>query len=180
MAQVSQKKAPPEDELKHLHRLLTSAGQNLATAESCTGGLLSCWLTEFPGASEYFKGGLIAYSTQVKTEILGLSKEKIQQKGWATKDCAEDMAQGVKKLLQSDWAVAVTGVLGPKTGEKAEPVGQIAFAVVSKNLCQSLVKQFPPAGREHLRRTATLFALQFLISMVKMKIPEGGYVNQKG
>ena len=163
------KDLPPREELESLRQLLSRSKQTLAAAESCTGGLLSYWLTELSGASQYFKGGVIAYSAQVKIKALGMSQEKIEREGWATKACAEDMAQGVKNLLRADWAVAVTGVAGPKTGEKAEPVGQIAFAVASKNLCQSLVKHFPKAGRGDLRRTAALFALQFLISAVKVK-----------
>ena len=79
------------------------------------------------------------------------------------------MARGAKKLLRADWALAVTGVAGPKPGENGEPVEQIAFAVATPQFCQSLVKGFPQKRRGDLRRVAALFSLQFLISVFKME-----------
>ncbi len=128
--------------LKPIHNYFTQSNQSLCVVESCTGGLLSFWLTHSPGASQYFKGALVAYKTEVKIQLLGLCPQKIKKDGLCTVDCALSMAQGVKKLLKADWAVAVTGVAGPSKGEKGEPVGKVAFSVLSHQVQKSLVKQF--------------------------------------
>ena len=136
-------------------------------AESCTGGLVCFWLTHLSGSSKYFKGGLVCYSPQVKIEHLGLSQKKIKTEGLVTKYCALSMAQGVKKFLKADWALALTGIAGPSQGELGEPVGQIAFSLVSPGAKKSLIHFFKEPKRKDIRHQASLFALDFLISGFK-------------
>lgn len=157
----------PSDSLKKIHQIFIASGESLCAAESCSGGLLSLWLTHLPGASKYFKGALISYQTEAKVGLLGLDPEKIKKEGLVTEDCARSMAQGVKNLLKADWALAITGVAGPSAGNLGEPVGKVAFSLSSPLSQKSLIKQFKGPDREDIRRQSALFALDFLISGFK-------------
>ena len=132
----------PVQSLTKIHKHFIKAGESLCVVESCTGGLLSFWLTHLPDSSKYFKGGLVSYQTEVKTEHLGLQAEKIKKEGLVTENCALSMAQGVKNLLKADWALSITGIAGPSKGDLGEPVGKVAFALSSKKNQQKLNKTF--------------------------------------
>ena len=157
----------PNHLLKVIHKYFCNSKESLCVAESCTGGLLSFWLTETPGASQYFKGGIIAYQTAIKIEQLGLSPQKIAQEGLVTQNCVSLMAQSVKKKFKADWALSTSGIAGPSKGERGENVGKIAFSVCSPRAEKSLVKQFNDINRQTLRHKAGFFALDFLISEFK-------------
>ena len=153
--------------LKIIHDYFYNSGESLSVAESCTGGLLSFWLTALPGSSQYFKGGVTAYQTAVKVEQLGLSSQKIKQEGLVTQNCVLSMARSVKKKFNSEWALSSSGIAGPSKGERAENIGKIAFSVCSPISEKSIVKQFNDIGRQSLRYKASFFALDFLISEFK-------------
>ena len=153
--------------LKAIHKYFCDSKESLCVAESCTGGLLSFWLTETPGASQYFKGGIIAYQTAIKVEQLGLSAQKIEQEGLVTQNCVSFMARSVKKKFKADWALSTSGIAGAAEGERGENVGKMAFSVCSPKAEKSLVKQFNDISRQALRHKAGFFALDFLISELK-------------
>jgi len=153
--------------LQKIHNYFIHSKESLCTVESCTAGLLSFWLTHLPKASSYFKGGLISYQTELKIKLLGLSPEQIKQEGVVTKNCARSMAQGVKNLINADWALAITGVAGPDLGDLKEPVGKIAFALISKKGQKSQIQNFKGPKRQDIRHQSALFALDFLISELK-------------
>lgn len=154
----------PIPSLKKVQNYFNYSGESLCLAESCTGGLLSFWLTHLPGSSKYFKGSLVSYKTEVKTSLLGLSESTIQKEGLVTEKCALSMAQGVKKLLNANWAIAITGVAGPSLGLLEEPVGKVAFSLISQKTKKSHVQQFESLNRKDTMHQAALFALDFLIS----------------
>jgi PncC family amidohydrolase len=110
-------------------RLLKSRGQTVATAESCTGGRLAAALTATAGASGYFRGGVVSYSNDVKIDVLGVSRETLEQHGAVSKAVARQMATGVRRLTGADWAVATTGIAGPGGGSAEKPVGTLWVAV---------------------------------------------------
>lgn len=112
-------------------RLLASSGQTLAVAESCTGGLLGSLLTDVPGSSEYFLGGVIAYHDRLKMELLGVSKRTIVQYGAVSMECALEMARGVRSRTQAGIGVAITGIAGPTGGTTEKPVGTVYISLVS-------------------------------------------------
>ena len=157
----------PTLSLETVHKYFISTDKSLCVAESCTGGLLSFWLTHLPGSSKYFKGGLVSYKPEIKIEQLGLSEEKIKKEGLVTENCALSMAQGIKRLLKADWAVSITGIAGPSKGGLAEPVGKVAFSLVSPLINKSRIKHFKGPERKDIRHQAALFALDFLISELK-------------
>jgi len=157
----------PVQSLKKIHEYFIESGESLSVAESCTGGLLSFWLTHLPDSSKYFKGGLVAYQTEVKIDHLGLQAEKIKKEGLVTENCALSMAQSIKSLLKADWALAITGIAGPSKGDLGEPVGKIAFALSSKKIIKSSIQYFKGPKRKDIRHQAVLFALDFFISGFK-------------
>jgi nicotinamide-nucleotide amidase len=112
-------------------RLLEARGWRLAVAESCTGGLLGDWLTNIPGSSAWFLGGVIAYDDRVKIGVLGVSAALIREHGAVSELCAAAMAAGVRALIGTDVAVAITGIAGPGGGTAAKPVGTTYIGIAA-------------------------------------------------
>ena len=108
---------------------LLRAGDTLAVAESCTGGLISKRLTDCPGSSRYFLGGVVAYANQVKVGILGVEEELIRHDGVVGVAVAKAMAVGVARELQASVGIGVTGIAGPGGGSPERPVGTVCYAV---------------------------------------------------
>jgi len=117
---------------------LRAVGRTLAVAESCTGGTLARMLTSVPGASDYLIGGVIAYNTDVKTDLLSVDNELIKQYNVVSSQVAEAMAMGARRRFKSDWAISTTGVAGPSGGTETHPVGLIYVAVAGPDSCKSL------------------------------------------
>jgi PncC family amidohydrolase len=104
---------------------LRSSGWRLATAESCTGGLVGHRLTNVPGSSDYYLGGVIAYANQVKMEQLGVRIETLQQYGAVSQETVLEMANGVRQRFQADVGLSVSGIAGPSGGTPDKPVGLV-------------------------------------------------------
>ncbi len=111
-------------------RLLHRHGKTLAVAESCTGGLLAQRITEVPGASGYFRGGIVAYSNDVK-ENLGVPREVLAAHGAVSAECARAMAELARARFDSDFALASTGIAGPTGGTAEKPVGLVYVALAA-------------------------------------------------
>lgn len=110
-------------------RLLTHSGKTMATAESCTGGSIAQLITSNAGSSAYFKGGVVAYSNEIKHQLLGVPMDIIERHGAVSEEVAERMAIGARAALNSDFAVATTGIAGPDGGSDEKPVGTVWIAV---------------------------------------------------
>jgi nicotinamide-nucleotide amidase len=110
-------------------RLLKESSRTLAVAESCTGGKIAHFITSNPGSSAYFKGGVVAYSNEIKNKLLDVSSEIIETFGAVSQQVAEAMARGAQKVLNSDYSVATTGIAGPDGGTEEKPVGTVWIAV---------------------------------------------------
>ena len=108
---------------------LKARGMTLAVAESCTGGLLASRITDVPGSSAYFRGGIVAYQNDVKERLLGVSTEILKRFGAVSEESARAMAHGCRELFSSDVAVAITGIAGPSGGSAEKPVGLVYIAV---------------------------------------------------
>lgn len=111
-----------------LASLLLARGQSLATAESCTGGLIAATCTELAGSSAWFERGFVTYSNEAKTELLGVPAELIARHGAVSEEVARAMASGALRHSRADIAVAVTGIAGPTGGSEAKPVGTVWLA----------------------------------------------------
>jgi len=110
-------------------RLLVERGATLAAAESCTGGLIGKMVTDVPGSSRYFLGGVVAYSNAVKQSLLGVPPELIDAHGAVSEPVAAAMAEGVRRSLGSDYGLAVTGIAGPDGGSEEKPIGTVCVAL---------------------------------------------------
>ena len=114
-----------------LGRLMTEKGFTLATAESCTGGKIATVLTALSGASNYFKGSVVSYATQTKIDVLGVSKNTIDKYGVVSAQVASEMALGIQKLMQVDYAIATTGNAGPAKGDSSVDLGIVFIAIAT-------------------------------------------------
>ena len=142
--------------------LLRAQKLTLATAESCTGGLIGHRLTDISGSSDYFVGGVVAYSNQVKEKLLGVSADTLTQYGAVSELTALEMARGVRRLLDSDIAVAVTGIAGPGGGSPEKPVGlvYIALSAGDQEVCRRFVFDHDRAGNKSASAAAALKLLE--------------------
>ena len=113
--------------------LLRARGLKLATAESCTGGLIADRITNVPGSSAYFLGGFVAYAYEAKVAALGVSWDTLRSHGAVSRETVLEMARGARKALGADLAVAVTGIAGPGGGLPNKPVGTTWFGLVAAN-----------------------------------------------
>ena len=148
---------------KIVGELLVSQKKTLATAESCTGGLLAERLTRVPGSSAYFLGGIVTYSDDSKTELLGIPKEMIKEHGAVSEAIARAMAETVRTKYESDYGVGITGVAGPSGGSDTKPVGtiHIALAGPQEEDIEHQHKHFP-GDRDRVRLQSTQWALEML------------------
>ncbi len=143
--------------------LLRERHETLATAESLTGGLVGDTLTSVPGSSAFFLGGAIAYATEVKQSLLGVSERTITEAGVVSAECAEEMAQGALRVTGATWAVSTTGVAGPDLQE-GKPVGTVFVAVAGP---RTAVRRLQIEGdRLTIRREACEAALVALLETV--------------
>lgn len=133
----------------------------LGVAESCTGGLLMNRLTNVPGSSNYLRGGIVAYSVEVKRRLLGIPTELIEKEGVVSRGVALGMAKGIMDLLSTDIGVGITGVAGPEGGDEDHPIGEVFIALASKE--KGLVERFRFSGtREEIKLKATQSALDMM------------------
>lgn len=114
-----------------LGHLLKEKGKTMGTAESCTGGLISSWITAVPGSSVYFKGSAVTYANEMKVKMLGVKPETLQAHGAVSEATVREMVAGALTLLQTDYAIAVSGIMGPDGGTPEKPVGTVWIAVAS-------------------------------------------------
>jgi nicotinamide-nucleotide amidase len=146
-------------------------GRTVAVAESCTGGLLAGRLTKLPGASDYFKGGIVSYSNEAKAELLGVDAELIKEKGAVSPEVAEAMADGALERFGVDVACSVTGIAGPDGGTEEKPVGYVCFCVKSKQgelLPRDIVL---PGDRDDIRDRSVMVAMHLLRYLLEGREP---------
>jgi nicotinamide-nucleotide amidase len=158
--------APDGDEAgeaasRELGQLLRKGGLTISVAESCTGGMVGGLITDQPGSSAYFLGGVIAYSDQVKRDHLGVSSALLERVGAVSSEVAKAMAEGARSRFGTDLAVGVTGVAGPGSDGSNKPVGLTYIAVASANGTRARELRFT-GDRASNRRQASVQALRML------------------
>ncbi len=138
--------------------------KTLATAESCTGGLLADRLTNVPGSSAFFLLGVISYDNAAKIKILKIPSILLKKHGAVSQAVAEKMAQNVRKILNTDYGIGITGIAGPSGRTAEKPVGLVFIAVSDKN--KTLVKEYRFKGsRLSIKRQASTAALNILLKI---------------
>lgn len=154
---------------KQTVELLKSKKLKLATAESCTGGLISKRITDVSGSSEVFEGGVVCYSNRFKENVLGVSPETLKKYGAVSRETAREMVKGVLSLTKADIAVAVTGIAGPSSDDTNKPVGLVYIAVSDgkSTIVKKLLNNFTGDVREQNRNTSADTALEMIMEAIR-------------
>jgi PncC family amidohydrolase len=137
-----------------LGKVLKQKNLTIATAESCTGGLIANRITNIPGSSEYFDRGVVTYSNQSKIDILGVSAEIIDKFGAVSQETAKAMAESIKRIGKTDIGLAVTGIAGPSGGTPEKPVGLVYVGLAMVDSVKVFKFNFTGARLEIKRKTA--------------------------
>jgi PncC family amidohydrolase len=148
-----------------LGRLLIENGLWLAVAESCTGGMLGHLITNVPGSSSYFKGGVIAYANEIKMGILGVTTETLDSYGAVSEQTVLEMAKGVRAALEADIGLSVSGIAGPDGGTEAKPVGTVWIGLSTPKLEQAEMFLFSgdrQSIKEQSAQSAIAMAIQYI------------------
>ena len=158
--------------LQELLRLLRSRTLKIGFAESCTGGLLSATLTALPGVSDVYMGSIVSYSYEAKMDLLGVSASTLKDEGAVSESIARQMAQGARKQLKVDVAVAITGIAGPTGGTPDKPVGTVCFTVSGPGVANGETKEVSvrkhfPGDRTEVQEASVRFALEYVIASLK-------------
>ena len=153
----------PEEEIGEL---LKAKNLSLSTAESCTGGGIAALITSVPGSSEYFNGGIVAYSNEIKKDLLHVSAETLAKYGAVSRETVIEMVKGAMKTLKTDCAVATSGIAGPGGGTPEKPVGTVWIAAAYKNDIVTM-KQEGDRGRAENVQSAIQNALSMLCDKLK-------------
>ncbi|MDR3243361.1 MAG: competence/damage-inducible protein A [Elusimicrobiota bacterium] len=142
-------------------KLLRKNHQTIATAESCTGGMIAQRITDIAGSSDYFKGTIVSYSNEAKISLLGVKKETIESFGAVSPQSASEMAKGALRAFNTDFAVSSTGIAGPGGGSKEKPVGLVYIAIASKDKTEVFKYNFI-GGRQDIRERTVNTAFDIL------------------
>lgn len=154
---------------KQTVELLKSKKLKLATAESCTGGLISKRITDVSGSSEVFEGGVVCYSNRFKENVLGVSPETLKKYGAVSRETAREMVKGVLSLTKADIAVAVTGIAGPSSDDTNKPVGLVYIAVSDGKITivKKLLNNFTGDVRDQNRNISADTALEMIMEAIR-------------
>ncbi len=147
--------------------LLKESGLSIGVAESCTGGLIAARLTDVPGSSDYFKGGVVAYSNDLKKSLLGVPLSILDRYGAVSEETAIAMAEGARERIKSNLGLAVTGIAGPGGGTPAKPKGLVYISLASDDgtLCREYrFSGERPAVRQSTVNAALSMVRQYLLS----------------
>ncbi len=142
-------------------RMLVQKGMTLSVAESCTGGLIGHRLTNVPGSSHYYDGGVVAYSNPLKMALIGVNEETLKKHGAVSPETAKEMAQGVRRQTGSHLGLAVTGIAGPEGGTREKPVGTVYMGLSLKGELHSTGYRFP-GDRKQVKLNSATMALDWI------------------
>jgi len=154
---------------QELAALFHASGMTLALAESCTGGMIAARITDIPGCSAWFKGGVVAYHNQVKQQLLGVSRDILENHGAVSEQVAMAMAEGARRAVGSDLSLAVTGIAGPDGGTSEKPVGTVYIALADHAGSVTGRYQFE-GGRDAVRKQTVEQA--FFLLKKRLTMPE--------
>lgn len=148
-----------------LGQVLKQRGQTIASAESCTGGKIAQRLNQHPGSSAFYMGSVVAYDNRVKREVLGVSRDDLEKQGAVSEPVVRQMAEGVRQLMHTDYALATSGVAGPDGGTAEKPVGTVWMAVATPEGTYAHCFQLGRL-REQITDRATTLSLLWLLKLI--------------
>lgn len=142
---------------------LKAQNMTLATAESCTGGMIAKLITDLSGVSSVFEGAVVSYSNEVKKRVLGVREETLSLYGAVSEQTAREMCLGARRITGADIAVSTTGIAGPTGGTSTKPVGTVCFGIAFKDECRTFTMHFGETlSRDEIRCCACEFALSLI------------------
>lgn len=160
------------DAAKLLLDICTKKKLTLATAESCTGGLVAAVISEIPGSSAVLDRGFVTYSNEAKQQMLGVTSATIENHGAVSRECAAEMAKGALAHASVDLAVAITGIAGPTGATPGKPVGLVFFCAASRDgHVVGHDRRYGDIGRANVRRESVLQALAMLRELAEQEEP---------
>lgn len=149
-------------------KLLRIKNLTLASAESCTGGLISKMITDVAGCSDVFCGGVVSYSNDVKVKLLGVKSETLEKHGAVSCETAKEMALGVRKACIADIGISTTGIAGPSGGTKDKPVGTVYIGISFGDVCESkLLSLDPDYSRDKIRNITAQKIFELLYKKIE-------------
>lgn len=161
------KKIFPKSKMLKLQNLLRQRNKTITTAESCTGGLVASMLTKISGSSDIFNASIVSYSNEIKTKELGVKKSTLDSFGAVSTQVVEEMLDGVLKKFDASFAIAISGIAGPKGGSKEKPVGTVVIGIAN-NLGQKKIKVYKFKGsRTKIQKLSALTSLKQIFKFVK-------------
>ncbi|MFQ3619806.1 MAG: CinA family protein [Spirochaetales bacterium] len=161
--------------IQDLVKKLRQRSERITTAESCTGGLISSFLTDIPGSSEVFWGGLVTYSNEAKIKLLNVPKEILETYGAVSLETVTRMAEKAALLGSTEWGLAVSGIAGPGGGSEEKPVGTVCIALVGPKV-HIKEKLLFHGNREQIRHKTAIFALLLL----ENSLQSNSYIDRQG
>lgn len=153
------------DLAKAVKEALESLGEMMATAESCTGGLIASSIVDIPGSSAVLAGGIVAYQNEIKVKLLDVSAATIDKYGVVSAETVKEMAEGARRKFGCEWAVATTGIAGPGGAEPGKPVGTVWIGVASSLQNEAFCEIFS-GNRNNVREKSVYKALQLLLEKI--------------
>ncbi|MBY5992081.1 competence/damage-inducible protein A [Ferrimonas balearica] len=165
-----------------VHDLMRQQGKTLATAESCTGGMVASQLVDLPGSSDYLLAGLVTYSNQAKQSLLGVKSQSLAKEGAVSLATVIEMAQGARQRMGSDLAVSISGIAGPEGGSEDKPVGTVCFALASESGCVAQTLFLGTRSRNAIRLLAATVAHDMVRRALLGQPPlaDYGYMKRTG
>ena len=151
---------------EYVGNILTEKKMTVACAESCTGGLVTGRLTAVAGSSAYVMGGVVSYTNEVKASVLGVSRKALAEYGAVSDIVAQQMADGIRNLIKTDFGISVTGIAGPGGGSMEKPVGLVYIAVSGPKGVRVVKNNFS-GNREEVRESSVKKAVELLTAYVE-------------
>ena len=154
-----------------LKEILLKSGKTVSAAESCTGGLVARIITEVPGSSEYFKGGVVSYTNEIKMKFLNVRRKTLNDFTAVSAQTATEMADGIRRGMDTSFGLAVTGIAGPGGATENNPVGSVYMAIASDSSETKVYHKIFPGDRAAVRAGAAHFILLSLLEILKSPLP---------
>jgi len=163
-----------DDTLNNLADICINDSLQIATAESCTGGLVAKLITDLAGSSQWFERGFVTYSNLAKEQMLGVDGQLLTDFGAVSEPVAEAMAKGALNHSQAQFALSITGIAGPEGGTKTKPIGLVCFgwayySMANKEIAATTCSQQFSGDRDAVRNQSALFSLQKIYEIIKYK-----------
>ncbi len=153
--------------IEHIIKSLKKAGKKITAVESCTGGLICSMITEIPGSSNVFDGGIISYANSIKNSWVGVSTETLQRYGAVSEQCVAEMLDGILSASHADFALATSGIAGPDGGSEEKPVGTVYVGVKSANKGAKIQRLLLKGDRHYIQTQSAYFAFKLLLESDK-------------